>query len=106
MRLIFSIQINGSICALRLALLKLPLLSSEGWKCVVAKTTPARALFSVAISPPRTGAEVHVSVGAFVQALVAGEDAREMRLDAAQAVVHSTADPSSVVSDAESVSMN
>jgi hypothetical protein len=95
---ICTLQINGSVCALRLALLKLPLLSSEGWKCVVAKTTPARGLFSVVITPPRADAEVHVSVGAFVQALVAGEDSQEMTLDATQAAVHSVINPTAVVS--------
>ena len=66
-------QVNGSIAALRVALQKLPLLSSAGWKCAVARMSVQTALFKVVAVVPSSGLHVHIPVRAFVQAQMQGQ---------------------------------
>ena len=59
---------NGAIADLRLSLRKLPALSSDGWKFVVAKTSAQEGLFKVIVAAPSIACHVHVPVNVLVQA--------------------------------------
>lgn len=57
---------NSAIADLRMSLRKLPALSSEGWKYMVAKTTAPEGLFKIVVTVPSVACQVHVPVAVLV----------------------------------------